>query len=429
MKVQSKSTFHASNPTFQLRVTLDGTMTAMTIASPLLFAVSVVWMLLVVSSPVHSVVTYSGYNLGLIEVPGNIALDVTTVNLDKNAIMQVEDLAFAAYTQLDTLKLSTNAITSVSPTGFNNTVITDLYLSSNLLTEFPPLNLIGNTLDMLKMNLNDINTMASEVLSSLSVLRFLDVSYNQLASLENITLLAGCLEDLVVNNNPNLGPSIGPHTFLGMRILRLYMNSTGLTAFPQAALASLESTLISMDLSYNAMGQVSCEQLQNFSLSILRLSSIGLTSWPDLSCMRLSLRDVELFSNGIPNIPRDAFLGFTKLKYFYISGNPITNFPLFGYVGNSLTNIVARSTALTDLSSESFQNVTTLSQFILGTTLQFPSLDSLTPLKTLSTLEIGGHVNHISEQFFQGMAGMTVLKLSFTQVDCMEMVGILQTLF
>ena len=108
------------------------------------------------------------------------------IKLSDNRISVVGDLEFSSYTALTKLDLNINEIYSIHPSAFNETIIVQLKLGNNKLTEFD-FSAIGTTLTMLYLGLNSFTNFHSGLLQGLHNLQFLGLARLNVADWPNLT--------------------------------------------------------------------------------------------------------------------------------------------------------------------------------------------------------------------------------------------------
>ncbi|ELU04768.1 hypothetical protein CAPTEDRAFT_48793, partial [Capitella teleta] len=93
----------------------------------------------VLNIPVECV-TYDRYNHGLSEIPQDIPLDVTSINLNKNSIRSIGANAFSKFTDLQQLNLNQNGIIMIHDDAFSGLQrLETLLLDGNGLQKVPKL--------------------------------------------------------------------------------------------------------------------------------------------------------------------------------------------------------------------------------------------------------------------------------------------------
>ena len=174
---------------------------------------------------VRSVYTQDVYradNAELTAVPGNIPTTTVTVSLQYNSISSLPD--FSAYTILKEVDLYANDISVVSATAFCGTVLENLYMGKNKLTQFPDLTCVKNTLKRLKFHSNSIGTIAQEFISPLTKLMNLFIQNNQLTQIPDLSANERMFQ-FYIQGNAGLG-DFSDHVHKLSTVRTLYVGPT-----------------------------------------------------------------------------------------------------------------------------------------------------------------------------------------------------------
>ena len=300
---------------------------------------------------------------GLTEIPANISPDITFLALSDNLISSIPTDAFENFTDMVVIRLSKNLLT-----GFPNVVpvadtLTDFDISENSLT-YVPQNIISELVNLryFKIGKNSIT-----VLPDLSMLDHL-IDFNGYKNLYT-TLDTNALADIAniseihLNNNPSLTIGIdlvlsatlvtlklgkntlGPTGYIcdsgpnGCSLDVLYNHETNLDAVPQ--MSDFKDNLTQLYLSANSLTDVGVageSGLQIFTtLFILDCSHNLLTQIPNLSGSIETIREIHLINNSITTVLPIHVMGMINLQTLDLSLNAITTLPYFPV--DSLTSL------------------------------------------------------------------------------------------
>ncbi|KAI4898477.1 hypothetical protein NFI96_030212, partial [Prochilodus magdalenae] len=239
--------------------------------------------------------------------------------LNNNQVKQIHQDAFVDLVHLQTLNLSSNYISDLSPSLFRGLYnLTDLLLADNSLTNLP-LNLFSdltslNTLDLRRNKLVSFLAVVQSI-SSLSVLKKLDLSFNRLTDLGHSAsdALPQSLAVLYIGNN-NLELLGCSREFLSaIKVLDLsYNGRLNTSAFYNLNMSSikylrLRSTRVSIITLLRKNTKV---PRRHVDFSGLGLSSVKLLN---SLCKQLShypkrpMKNMTLQSNSIHTLNRTAF--------------------------------------------------------------------------------------------------------------------------
>ena len=300
---------------------------------------------------------------GLTEIPTTLSSDITFLALSDNLISSIPSNAFHSFTDL-----------------------VDIELNKNLLTEFPNVVPVADTLTKLDISENSLTYVPQNIISELVNLRYLKIGKNSITLLPDLSMLdqlidfngyknlyttldTNALADLAdiseihLNNNPpltigidlvlsatlvtlklgknTLGPTgyicdLGPNE---CSLDVLYNHETNLDAVPQ--MFDFKDNLTQLYLSTNSLTDVGVAGetgLQIFTtLFILDCSHNLLTQIPNLSGSIETIREIHLVNNSITTVLPIHVMGMINLQTLDLSMNAITTLPYFPI--NSLTSL------------------------------------------------------------------------------------------
>ena len=361
-------------------------------------------------------------------IPVNIPVNTTVILMDSNLLTELADNALSSFSQLKVASFPRNLITVVSPSAFTGTMVDSLYLTGNQLAVMPNLLSIGGTLLKLDIAYNAIRHLELEKLQGLRQLEILDVTGNKIQGLENISAL-GNLTVLRVSHNENLGPNITQNTFLGTSITDLHMDNIGLTSFQMESLYKIRLSLERLWISGQTMPNVSCvKHLNRFSkLHTLDISYNGLTVFPDISCLKPTLRMLRIEGNKITSIPNTTFVGFSHLLHLDISNNPLGEIPtlhILQPLQAYLRDLHITHIGMTSINNGTLQSFVALQELSIGSPeFIFENLLNLTSIPKLRRLNIqDSHINNINGSFFHKQVSLKQFTLDGSGISCMEKV-------
>ncbi|ELT92512.1 hypothetical protein CAPTEDRAFT_200679 [Capitella teleta] len=294
---------------------------------------------------------YNGRNRGLEYVPTDIPLNVSVILLRNNEIDSLPVGTFENYVDLLSLEMGGNNLMDISPSAFKGTKLEFLYLDRNSLTTFPDLSEIGHCLKELYLAYNDITEVSTNHISSLTVLKLLDLTgnnklpkglpfksgFNNLLVLNLMDTRMTEINDELTNLQiPNLWISNGGFSggisdlhFTGTKVNALLLRSMGLHTFP--IFPNLARGIKMLDLTDNSfiepLGDDDLGQLE--SISKLVLKKCHIMKFPDVTSLNKTLKELNVEMNSITTIPSNALDEMSRLDILRISNNPLQNFPSF----------------------------------------------------------------------------------------------------
>ncbi len=189
--------------------------------------------------PLTSAVSYTGTSTGLTTIPTDIPLDVTKILLDSNYLVSIPSRAFSAYTQLRTLDVKNNRITTIGIDAFES--IQNLNLKGNQLNDTAQLlslSHIGSTLQNLNIGNNplDIDTSPywTQVESAFTALQTLTISGTGVSTMPSLRTAARMLVRLYAGYTALSTPVMFEYVrqLTTTSLDELYLDSTTLTTFP-----------------------------------------------------------------------------------------------------------------------------------------------------------------------------------------------------
>ena len=286
---------------------------------------------------------------GLTTLPLDISDNATHIYLQRNLLTEIGPHAFSRFERLQQLNLRANAITSIDVNAFAGCRITVLMLRHNDLVSFPPLGSIGTTLRYLDLEDNRLEYIEPSDVKGLTVLERLHLSNNRLdkdveflhvlentlihlellnTSIHNISDTFQNMTKLTVlslSNGSFTDDTVSGSTFLNTSLTVLILSRMGLTTYPNLTLQA--SSLQRLYLSFNdfsSPGEISPFEHMDH-LKLLNLERCKLNVLPDLTSLASTLEVFSINKNDISHIPYNTFENFTKLTKVSMSNNFITS--------------------------------------------------------------------------------------------------------
>ncbi|CAL1261669.1 unnamed protein product [Larinioides sclopetarius] len=252
------------------------------------------------------------------------------------------------------------------------------------------------------------NNLIKAIRTSFSVYRnleFLDVSHNQLSTLDK-----GNFEDLkklkVLLVNSNMISVLQNDTFISLNALKvLHLNENYLQTLPAKVFVQLESLEL-LDLCQNSISNIDQEAFFGLkSLKTLLLRDNKLTNIPSTPFQYISkLFKLDLGLNSFENIPENSFSALNDLEELSLDGCGIKaiQYGAFKWL-NSLLILRIHDNDLWEIPTKALFDVIRLEELHIGQN-KFHSLKakSFQRLKFLRTIEINGcpNLNEIEKGAF-----------------------------
>lgn len=236
------------------------------------------------------------------------------LSLGHNRIQIIQDALFSNIHTLHYLDLTDNKVNDLPDNLFDNCrQIQVLNLASNNITNFPSSALapLIQNLHRIDLSNNQILHLGNDDLQQYIHLEWLDISLNQLETIENDTFKnhTPSLKILNIADNPFKHPSQTLTSELALKVIEeINLSNTGLTSIPQLNTVNL----IRLNLSRNKIGSVEKSSFANLN----------------------QLRDLDLSHNDLTHVPsQDVWRMLPKLRSLNLAGNPITAISNLSFVG------------------------------------------------------------------------------------------------
>ena len=207
-----------------------------------------------------------------------------------------------------------------------NTSLETLYLNDNKIVQFPSLRTTNNASSLLYLNLknNRITNITIDLVESLHLLHYLEISGNLLVEIDFIRYIPK-LRAVYLVQNPFPPTKVLSVQTRALEILSL--QKTRLDNFP--AISVQRSFLRHIDLNWNKISCIDTVHLSNMTrLQKLNLGYNRIRGFPDNGCAR---------DNTSMYATRDWW--FPSLKTLFLRYNRLTEFPFLPYAGSSSSEI------------------------------------------------------------------------------------------
>ena len=236
-------------------------------------------------------------NSSLVHVPQDITPEVTTLYLDDNNILHLTDCCFCKYPLIERLQLRRNGLQTVSELAFaNNTRLSTLELGYNRLISFPNF-LYGAGSSLVEIDLRADMDMAVVTLTNLSFfnypsLEMINLKYNRIISgilnLSNLT-------SLTTLNTYDCGLYVFPDLSAAPQLDNVQLRLNHFSSVPQQSIHGLTK------LTHFALAETGISQLPNMqhlvALKKIYIHQNNLTTLHDL--YDLPLTAVKLARNPL----------------------------------------------------------------------------------------------------------------------------------
>ena len=295
-----------------------------------LLQVSVVLFLPLIGDSVE--VQYRQTNQGLINVPADIPLNVTQIDLARNALKIIGENQFAGYSTLNNLNLFDNDIRFIHPSAFEGTVIVRLQLSRNNLTMIPDLRAINTTLIELDLLSNKIAVIPLDFLQPYGNLLSLTLGWNFLTEIPILPQQQTTFALLGVQANPiqNISHFALNHLQVsGLQELLITEYGTVLKQIQPHVKSSL--TLLYIQHCPEDVAKLNMEHFPLLNwLSVL--DNFNLPEFPDVSILNETLETFEVLRNGFGDPPQEwlaeMLSKLTKLRSLIVDTQVVTRIDL-----------------------------------------------------------------------------------------------------
>ncbi|KAF2357816.1 Leucine-rich repeat [Trinorchestia longiramus] len=337
---------------------------------------------------------------GLEVVPYMLNPGVVAITLSRNRIQHLDE-SLSFYTDLVTLDLSSNQLTSIAANKFQGLAI----------------------LRTLNLDNNSLSLLLEGSFQGLANLRKLILNHNQLTKI-NSNIFNG-LESLeyleLVNNKIKDVDSLGFEYLSSLKRLNLARNR--LHRVPISSLNNLAS-LHELDLCDNQISIVPERAFQHLAnLTHLNLNKNNISSiLPDAFVGLEKLRNLSLLDNRLTSVPTSSFYPLTQVSSLDLSGNMFSALPR-DFLGNlpSLMSLkIERCPRLQSISQDAFVSGWLLQELSLkqNTRLRLLPPAALAPLLVLKTLDLSSCGLEALQPTQVPMRDLRVLDVSGNPLHC-----------
>ncbi|XP_076967551.1 leucine-rich repeat-containing G-protein coupled receptor 5 [Tamandua tetradactyla] len=323
-------------------------------------------------------------DLGLSEVPSNLSVFISSLDLSMNNISQLLPSPLHNLRFLEELRLAGNSLTYIPKGAFAGLYsLKVLMLQNNQLRQVPPEALQNlRSLQSLRLDANHISSVPPSCFSGLHALRHLWLDDNALTEIpvQAFRSLSALQAMTLALNKIHHIPDYAFGNLSSLVVLHLHNNrihSLGKKSFD--GLHSLET----LDLNYN--------HLDEFPTAIRTLSN---------------LKELGFHSNNIKSIPEKAFVGNPSLITIHFYDNPI--------------QLVGRS---------AFQHLPELRTLTLNGASQITAFPDLTGTSSLESLTLtGAQISSLPQTVCDQLPNLQVLDLSYNLLDDLPSFSVCQKL-
>ncbi len=255
-----------------------------------------------------------------------IPINDSEINLSNNEILNLSENIFSNFTLLRKLKLKRNRISLIENGSFNGLSILEyLILSYNELAIIPPIQILAQTLLELNLDNNRIGSLGSYVFKDFVSLRKLSLSNNALTSI-NANAFAGLvvLRHLQMSNSGDiLTPQDGCFDVL-QNLRNLDLSQNGLSHFPCIRLNSL----FYLNIERNAITTISPACVAELgSIRSIKMNENALTSLEWMVGNLNTIVKLHVEDNELVTISNDQLANKTLLTTLSVNGNKFTILP------------------------------------------------------------------------------------------------------
>jgi Leucine-rich repeat (LRR) protein len=238
--------------------------------------------------------------------------NLTVLNLQSNKIAALDNMLFRSLTNLKKLNLRSNQISLLAGGLFDSlTKLEELYMGYNRIQSIDP-SIFANVISLKKLFLN-ANQMQSfgTFNASLGNLKVLNLASNQITTIDTSALSSLSLEELDMSYN-KIGPNLTLaelNNLVGLKQLNLRNNAISELAAQTRPLQL--KNVIRLDLSFNKI-----EKLESYSFSGL-----------------IGLKYLDLNNNLIKTMSTKTFTGLQSIERLDLSRNKLGFLSKFQYEG------------------------------------------------------------------------------------------------
>ncbi len=261
---------------------------------------------------------YTNNDANLVSVPSDIPTNSMFIYLKKNLIDNLDDNIFSNYTELRTLNLDDNRLSSVNQKAFEGlSKINTLHLAMNLLTTFPNLTVISGCLKYLNLKGNHIHNLPNTFIEPLQIFYLNENNISGTFVLPHLPYL----RTLDISRNDI--KMIPVNFFLNSTtLINVYLHENQIQIFPD--LGKIGASLKNVFFNNNILEYILSTYLEGLTgLRRLNFQFNKLEEFPDFSRCGQNIEYLYFSNNKIKHIPRTHLEGLPKLKYLHLQNNMI----------------------------------------------------------------------------------------------------------
>ncbi|XP_054716428.1 chaoptin-like [Uloborus diversus] len=355
----------------------------------------------------------------------NSRVTLNTLFLGSNYIASIQEGAFVKLINLNVLDLDGNFIHDVGSHCFPHS-LRSLSLANNILKKVPLHSIYAlKNLRFLDISGNLFHRLPCPFHLHVTHLDKMDLSNNLLTHITEC-VFNGSFTIKELHLDFNFIRSLSARSFKGTKLERLMLANNRISNIHSDAFAGLETTLTTLDLSFNLMEQFPTAVNDLNALLYLSLKSNLLKGLGrgDLHGSRNSLEILDLSGNMLQHVPKNTLKPLTKLMRLSLQDNRIQKVYRddFEGWGQSLTTLSLANNKMTYLSGGAFAHLTKLKELKLSfNNLMYLDQNVFSPLrKTLEVLDLSSafsQSNHPLELFISSLSHLEWLQLDHNNIS------------
>ncbi|KAJ8048350.1 Leucine-rich repeat-containing protein 15 [Holothuria leucospilota] len=399
----------------------------------------------------HSGMDVDCKNINLKEVPTDIPLNTTVLDISHNKLEYLPQGISAATSLLDIINLSFNNLSSIPNDTFASTSdVQFLDLSYNKLQSIPAEAFLSTYhLAAIRASINHLETIPDNLFSSAAELYFVDFSSNNLSVLPDGLFSRNSKINNIQFDQNNLQEIPVDLFAAGKNLRTITVKRNAITTFPvdlfcrnpylshmRLSLNEIEEIpaglfrksyhLNNLDLSNNKIREISELWFNNtYNLRYVDLSSNNLYSIPaNLFASTHELVSLTLSNNMLTELP-DMLLRYTpKLKRLFLSKNHISELPgkLFAFTPQ-LTALYLSNNSIKTIPDPIFSKTPLLKDIdLFNNRISELAIDIFSSCPNLRFVDFSlNHVKKISRETFRGIKNVSTLSVSRNAIETIPM--------
>ncbi|KAE9553817.1 hypothetical protein FO519_002987 [Halicephalobus sp. NKZ332] len=256
---------------------------------------------------------------------------------------------------------------------------------------------LGTTLLELHIQKNNLTRVPAAALSKLNSLLRLDLSENNLHSLEEIDTLPALTKMYDLNLARNKISNIHRQFFEANKqyLQTINLGHNHLKSVPESALRGFRK-LMALHLHNNRLEKL--EKMSFMNLPVLNL--------------------LNLASNKIESMDRQALVNVPKLRYLYLTDNRLRSILPYQFISfEQLEMIDLSNNMVTEIPKNGFSSLSNVRQiYLAGNRISSISNDAFLNSTTVILILEGNKLQHITENMFDGLFALQQLSLKDNQI-------------